>query len=55
MSVAITKIELVPQSVDCGSAFTISVCAYEISNGAGDRRLPFRLKDDPHVAEQTIG
>lgn len=54
MSVAITKVEMVPQSVDCGSEFKISVWAYEVTNGAGDRELPFRLRSDDEKGQLVV-
>lgn len=48
--VAITKIEISPQTVKCKESFLISVCAFQITNGAGDRSLPFRLKSDDLIA-----
>lgn len=48
--VVITKVEILPQTMKCKENFLISVCAFQITNGAGDRSLPFRLKsDDPVV------
>lgn len=48
--VVITKVEISPQAVKCKQSFLISVCAFQITNGAGDRSLPLRLKSDTSVS-----
>lgn len=41
--VAITKVEITPQTIYCNQQIKIAICAFEITNGSGSRRLPFRL------------
>lgn len=53
---AITKVELTPQTVYCKSTFKIAICVYPITNGAGDRKLPTRLSGTEESAiAQEIG
>lgn len=44
--VAITKVEITPQTIYCNQQIKIAICAFQITNGAGERKLPFRLKQD---------
>lgn len=41
--VVVTKVEIQPKEIFAGSQFIISVAAFEITHGAGERRLPFKL------------
>lgn len=41
--VAITKVEIQPKEIYSGTQFVISVSAFEVSQGAGERRMPFRF------------
>lgn len=42
--IVITKVEISPKNVNTGNEFKIAVFAYPITNGAGERKLPFRLR-----------
>lgn len=50
--IAITKVEVTPRSVHCGDEVTIAAYVYEVSNGAGDRKMPFRLRDDTDYKDE---
>ena len=50
--VAITKVEIQPKEIYSGTQFVISVSAFEVTHGAGERRLPFKLFK--HEIEKTI-
>ena len=53
---AITKVELTPQTVYCKDTFKIAICVYQITKGAGTRRLPTRLMSaDEGAIVQEIG
>lgn len=41
--VAITKVEIQPKEIYSGTQFVISVSVFEVSQGAGERRMPFRF------------
>ena len=50
--VVVTKVEIQPKEIFAGTQFMISVAAFEVTHGAGERRLPFKLFK--HEIEKTI-